>query len=304
MDGTSTQRSKKTIRVTRKVNQNGNPPSKQQKPVTQSEIHELRLKTAQLDQQTKIMRTQLNRVRDQIASKTKAINKTVSSSSDVKGTNGFKTRAEQLEKSIQAATDTKEKLEEQIEQVKENDKGALVVELKEELKMAYCELQRIHDEIEEHKSRGANDAQKLKTANMKLTNEYLQELELKINKTRDSNRDIKDKIIAYYKKIERNNIERSLNKRNKEGIPLQYSKVEIEDNKRYRIEKFNVIAENLNDQSAKFESNVELLNNIINEQRSKIINHLSQDQAIQREIQLETARTEQNQEEEEVNIDF
>lgn len=297
MESLPSVRSKTSSSSTRRTSLSSGHEKKKQPHVTQSDIHQLRLKTQYLDQQTKILRTQLNRVHDQINAKTKTINKTVGNSNQI-ASNSFKTKIEQLTRSIEAATDTKEKLEEQIEVVKNNDKGAVVVELQEELKMAYCELQRIHDEIAESQSNGSSNVKRLQTANSKVSDEYAKDLDYKINKLRLSNKDIKDKIIAYQKKIERNNIERELNQRNKEGKTLQYGKVEIEDNKRYRIEKFNLIASSLNDENAKFEEKVKLLNDVINQQREKIVNHL-----VQQSPRKETSRSQgtTKQEEEEAN---
>lgn len=305
MEGNSTSRPKSGVKVIKTSRTaTGEKPKPQQKTVTLSEIQNLRVKTSQVDQQTKLLKTQLNRVKDQISSKTKAINKTVSYTADVKATNSFKTRTDQLNRSIQAAKDTKEQLEKQIELIKTNDKGTLVFELQEELKMAYCEYQRIQDAIADHQANGADNIQRLKNANAIIQDDYVKEIDTKINKIKNSNRDFKDKIIAHYKKLERNNIERELTRRNKEGKSIQFSKVEIDDTKRYRVEKYNLIATNLNEQSEKFESNVELLNNIINEQREKIVKYLTQ-QSQMMEIQQETARTmSEKQEPEEINIDF
>lgn len=283
---------------------------KQQPQVSQSDIHQLKIKTSYLDQQTKILRTQLNRVHDQISSKTKAINKTVTNTHGGAVSNTSKTRIEQLERSIKAAKDTKEKLEEQLDTIKVNDKGTMVIELQEELKMAYCELQRIQESIKDAENNGSDNVRKLNVANSKVSNEYTRDIEYRINKYKLSNKDIKDKIISFYRKFERNNIERSLIQRDKEGKTLDYGKVEIEDNKRYRIEKYNLIASELNDQSTKFEEKVKILNDVINSQREKIVNYLIQQSPRKttsrkpEEEEQATERSKKSKETGEVDINF
>ena len=54
-------------------------PTREIKP---AQIHEMRMKTLQIQNQTKLQKTQLSRLKDKIVSKTEAINRTVNQKSE------------------------------------------------------------------------------------------------------------------------------------------------------------------------------------------------------------------------------
>lgn len=253
--------------------------SKKEKPkqheIKPSDIHELRMRTTQIQQQTRLMKTQLNRIKDRISSTTKQINRTVSNSKETSKVDSHQTAIKNIKMSIAAAEATIKDLDKQIKDCQEDDKSALVEELQEELKVAYCEYQRLKDTINNTEAESEETRKKFVEADAKTSKFHTNELNMSISQLKEANRALKEKIVAYNKKMERNKIEKIINERNKIGLTYEYYMKEINDTKRYRTEKYNMIAEELNKEMDDFDQKVEELNAIINEQRSKIIAYLT-----------------------------
>lgn len=246
-----------------------------QREIKPSDIHELRLKTTQIQQQTRLMKTQLNRIKDRISSTTKQINETVSNKKETSKVDSHQTAIKNIKMSIAAAEATIKDLDKQIKDCQEDDKSALVEELQEELKVAYCEYQRLKDTIDNTEAESEETRKKFAEADAKTSKQHTTELNMSISQLREANRALKEKIVAYNKKMERNKIEKVINERNQIGLTQEYYMMEINDTKRYRTEKYNMIAEELNKEMDDFDKKVEELNKIINTQRSKIIAYLT-----------------------------
>ena len=274
MEQTKTKRSNTTTKTSRYESPSLFPKKKQPREIKPAEIHELRLKTSKIQQQTKLMKTQLNRIKDRINTTTKAINQTVTNSREPSKAKGHETTTAQIKKSIEAAQATNQDLDAQLKEAQLDDRSALVEELQEELKIAYCEYQRLQEETKRTASDSGALQKKLAEADARTSKAHTKELDLAISQTKASNKQLKEKIIAYNKKMERNKIEKTINERKKEGMSQQYCEIEITDTKRYRTEKYNMLANELNEEMEKFDSRVDMLNKIINEQRTKIINFL------------------------------
>ena len=274
MEKSQTKRSNTAKKTVRYENPALFPKRKQPREIKPSEIHELRLKTSKIQQQTRLMKTQLNRIKDRINSTTKAINQTVSNSREPVNPKSHENATNQIKQSIESAKATLQDLDDQLNEARDDDRSALVEELQEELKIAYCEYQRLLDETKETSNDSSELQKKLAEADARTSKQHTKELDLAISQTKASNKQLKEKIIAYNKKMERNKIEKTINERKQQGMSPKYCEIEIDDTKRYRTEKYNMLATELNQEMEDFDEKVDMLNKIINEQRTKIINFI------------------------------
>lgn len=246
---------------------------KQKRKIRPAEIFDLRLNTSKVNQQNRVLKTQLTRIQDRINIKTKAINRTVANSRDPTEKNHGNT-IKQIRESITAAENTIRDLNNQLEEARDDDRLSIVDELKEELKIAYCEYQRLIDAVKENKLGTGDLKKRLQDADRRAGKAHTKDLERMIAAVKENNNVLKEKLEAYQKKMERNKIEAIINKRRADGKSQELCMLEIEDTKRYRTEKYNMLADELNAEIDNYDSKVDRLNSIIEEMRNKIIDRL------------------------------
>jgi hypothetical protein len=184
-------------------------PSRLPTCVKPSQIHELKLQTQQIQQQTVILRTQLKRTQIQINSQTHAINKTFEQSSTETSANTtiHATTIPNLRRNIEAASHTLETLGEQIEGAEKDDKTSTVHELREEVKITYCEYKRLERGLQDKRAEAAFYGKELEEAELRASLAHIKQLRIAIDQVREQNTLLREKATAYQQKIEKIDIE-------------------------------------------------------------------------------------------------
>lgn len=261
-----------------------------------SDVHELKLKTQQILLKTRKLRTQKNRINDRITSETNAINRTFEQQTDNAPVSlSHDNSLRQLNRSVQSAENTLQNLREEIEKVRYNDKTYLVNELKEEVKLAYCENQRLNQELQQRNSENSNVDKQLQEASKKASNSYINELKSKIKEIKIINSDLRDKADAYRSKRAKLLIEQTIAGHQEKKVNTQTIIDEANSKNEETAKSNNQTAEELQNAKKEYEEKVAELQEILDKQRQKIINYLS-GQPLEPENQEET-----NEEEEENN---
>lgn len=287
MKATQTKRGKTSTNATRQSASNstsirlgGKPKPREIRP---SEIHEYRMKTLQIQNQIKLQRTQLNRLKDKIAAKTEAINKTVSKSAEKPESSTIhETTINQVEKSIRGAENTLENLREEYERAQEDDRSATYQETEEELKVTYLEYDRLQGDIQSAKETAQDSEKQLREIDQRAGPEHASELKAMIAQNRSTNKQLREKWVAYQTKILKMKIDERIynyknppkNKDSKEAEPQpnpgQYAKDEAE-----QIQKeLERLQNKLERKDEHYRKHVDELLEIIDNQRRRIVDHL------------------------------
>lgn len=258
-----------------------------------SEIHEYRMKTLQIQNQIKLQRTQLNRLKDKIAQKTEAINKTVSKSNErPESSTIHDTTTKQVEKSIRAAENTLSTLNEQKDKALEDDRYASYLETEEELKVTYLEYDRLQSDIQNAKEEAQQTEKRLREIDQRAGSEHAAELKAIINQNRETSKSLRGKWEAYQTKLLKLQIEEAIynyknpqdnknqannknqqknNKQKNDSPPLVLDAQKEADEIQQEI---NRLKNKLNKKQAHYQKHVEELIEIIDNQRRRIVDHL------------------------------
>lgn len=239
-------------------------------------VHELKLKTQQILLKTRQLRTQVNRINDRITSETNAINRTFEQQTDnapvsLSHDNSLK----QLNRSVQSAENTLQNLREEIEKIRYNDKTYIVNELREEVKLAYCENQRLNQELQQRNSENSDVDKQLQEASKKASNSYINELKNKIKEIKAINIDLRDKADAYRAKRAKLLIEQTIAGHQEKKVNTQTIIDEANTKNEETAKSNNQTAEELKSSKKEYEEKVAELQDLIDKQRQKIINYLS-----------------------------
>jgi hypothetical protein len=176
------------------------------KPVA---IHDLRLLTQQYQQETRILRTQLNRTNIDINSKTSVINKTFEQSGN--RPNASKTihdhTIHNLNRNIEGTRNTFQTIREQIIELERDDRSSVVEELEEDLKMIFCEYRRRALILQERQSDSRFYAAEQERKRYRASPEHLADLRADIAEIREENAVLRSKARSYLLKLEKLRIE-------------------------------------------------------------------------------------------------
>lgn len=251
------------------------PKPKPRPQIKPSQIHEIRVKTQKIQQQTKLARTQLNRLKDMIAVKTEAINRTVSKAPEKKESLTIhQNTIQQLDKSIRGATDTLEKLQIELENLQFDDRTAKYQEIQEELLVTYCEYDRLQVDIEHHKEEANAAEQRLIDADQKANPKNVNEIKADINNIKSINKSFRDKWNAYQIKIQKILIDQQIYKNRQENKDTD--EVIQEEKKRFDQETkdLNQLIHKMNKEDRKYHRHVDMLMETIDNQRRAIVDFL------------------------------
>lgn len=245
---------------------------RQSPEIRPSQIHELKLQTQQLRQQTIILKSQLKRTEFQISSKTSAINKTFEQSSDKPQGSGtiHAHTITNLKKNISGARNTLQKLKEQIEAATNDDKTSLVEELEEELKMTYCEYQRHAKTLQDVKAEAAYFDKQLEEAEFRASQPHINELRAAIKETKLENASLRDKANAYQVKLEKIDIEAQIQGYQQKRVPPQKVMDQLEIDRAEQNQRMKELCDELNAEQEQHEQNIAELTQILDEMRDKI----------------------------------
>lgn len=261
--------SKKLRGSTPKNNEN-----RQKKQIKPAEIHEMRLNTQKVLQQNRLLKAQLNRLKVRINTTTKNINKTVSNTRDVQYEHTNENICRHLCESIQNAQQTIDALEAQIDERLNDDRTALVDELETELKIAYGEYMRLYDITHTKNTSNADLQKRLLEACQRCSKRHSKELDRIIIDTKEANKQLQDKVDAYNKRTDKIKIDRVINERAQRGVSHKYAMIMIDDTKKNRTEKYNTIVTSLNNEMDQYNSNVDMLIDMIEQKRQRIKDYI------------------------------
>ena len=260
-----------------------------------AQVHELKLQTQKLRQQARLLRTQLKRTEDRINSQTNAINKTFESSGE-KPQSSSSIHAftiPNIKRNIEGAQHTLDHLKEQIELAENDDRTSAVEELEEELKVTYCEYQRLAKALQDKKAEANHFDKQLSEAEYRASNQHINELKAAIKNTRTQNASLRDKANAYQVKIEKMKIEQLIAQHYNNKVPTKKTLDDLEVERAEQNKRMNELCDELNEEAEEHDKNVAELQDIIEEMKLKISNRLTGEEQTQSE-QHDTSDTQKN----------
>jgi hypothetical protein len=237
-----------------------------------SQIHTLKLQTQQIQQQTVILRSQLKRTKDQINSKTSAINKTFEQSSTEANANTtiHTSTIVNIRRNIEGARNTLETLKEQIEAAEKDDRTSAVQELEEEVKITFCEYKRLERGLQDKQAEAGFYAKELEGAEFRASPGHIRELRITIDQVREQNALLREKANAYQQKIEKINIESAIVRNIQEKRPTHEVINEVELEQAETNNEINRLCAKMGEETDRYEEMVAELSDIIETMKGKI----------------------------------
>jgi hypothetical protein len=236
-----------------------------------SDIFQLRLQTQQMALRALHLRTHRHRIQQLILANTNAINKTMEQQSDEPAvvTNHTNT-IPQLRRSIDGAENTLQSLREQVETVRQHDKTFFVRELEEEVKLTYCEYQRICRNLQDSKIGENQVSQKLHEAEQRCSTQRLSELRNEVRTLREGNASLRDKAVAYYVKREKLVAEHRIKDDQEKKVPGQKAVQAVNAEKAETKTQFGDLVQQLQDKRTQHLDSITELREITENQKQKI----------------------------------
>lgn len=240
-----------------------------------SDIYDLKIKNAKLDQEIKILKTQLSRTKDRIHQQSKMIAHTVGPKSNVSGLqNKRQSTINNLNHSVVSAQNTLDTLNQQLEQLEKDDRNCYVEELRTEILISYAEYMRIQDMLNESSTKNRNYSKTFAAVDKKASAPSIEDQEFELRALQEENAKLIDKIKAYQTKCERTKNESTILTREGDGESLECSIQEVQDANERRTKKLNWFNELSQKENEEYDATVAYLNSLINYQRSIIADHL------------------------------
>lgn len=258
-----------------KITQVNNQCDLKKKEYKPSEIHELKLKTLKLEQENKILKTQLNRLADRIKQQTQIINKTTKYSGPNNKQQNHSVAIEQLSRSVVSAKNTLNTLNGKLKAVDYDDRNAIVDELHEELKVTYSEYMRVQDMVKSKGSEVKNIDRVLMNATKKASEKNIHDMEIQLMQLKETNHDIRNKISAYMIKSEKSKFEDAIERRENDKQSLECCMQELKETIDRRVSKSNELSKRLKKQKYDYKRKVHELNQILISLRSKLFKRLT-----------------------------
>jgi hypothetical protein len=249
-------------------------------PVKPSEIYDLKLLTQQYQQQSRVLRTQLNRTNLAIHAKTTVINRTFEQSGNrpMVSKTIHDTTIHNLKRSIQGGQNTLLTLREDIDRLERDDHSSMVEELEEDLKMTYCESARLAMLLQER--RGDRDFY-LAEQERKLyrsSNEHITEMRAEINAVRDQNAILRSKARSYQLKLEKFRIEDEVAEKiaNNVSPGAVVEQSEVESTAKQQM--LDTLTYSLSQEMDEYRQSVLELNGLIDDMKARIREHLDEEE--------------------------
>ena len=276
-----------------------NSPQSKSNEIKPSDVHELKLKTQQILLKTRQLRTQLNRLNDKITAKTNAINKTFEQQSGPAPiVTNHSNSVPQLQRSVELAENTLASLKEEIEAAYQDDKTFIVKELEEEVKLAYCENQRLSQEAKEARHQSNDTNKLLRDATYKASNQNLQELRSSIREIQEANASLLDKSVAYSSKNEKLRVDQTIVENEQNKVPHQKAIDDANKKKEESAEKINKKTEKIEKIKKEHQEKIDELNKIIQQQKQVINDFLNGNYKSKDEREKEKEKEKENENEE------
>ena len=214
-------------------NQNSKAQKKEIKP---SDIYDLKVKTTKIEQEVRLLKTQLSRTKDRINQQNKAITKTKHQANSFTPQKS-KTTIKNLENSISSASNTLSALDEQIDRIEMDDKSAYLDELHEEILINYAEYVRVQETLKDRSNESKRFDKMLSQADARASSPYIQEQENALSAIQEENNKLIGKIKAYQNKCQKTKNEHLINKMESEKESLECALQEVDDANQRHTEK-------------------------------------------------------------------
>lgn len=240
--------------------------------IRQTHLHDLKLQTHQIKQQTTILKTQIQRTEKEIGIKTTTITKTLQGSPDKRKQNT--TTIQNLKRNIEGARHSLESLRSEIEAIEKGDSIALVEELEEDLKMNFCEYQRLVYALEDKQSEATYYERQLRDTEHRISSQNIAELRAMIQEIRAENTSLRSKANAYQVKIEKVAIESEIAENVKAQTPLARVTEQAQVDRKAQNEQILKTQEQLDNHKCEHQKVVSELTAIIEEMKQKIANRI------------------------------
>lgn len=239
-----------------------------QNSIKPSDVYDLRCKTSHIQLQTRQLRTQLNRLQDQIQFRTNAINKTFEEESDKPPViTNHSNSVPQLSRSMQSAQNTLATLNEQIDATVQDDKTFVVKELEEEVRLVYCEHQRLAMLLQDAKIEANSSSSRRKEAEERVSNPHIKDLKTKNNDLQAENASLRDKAFAYEQKQKKLQIDQTVADHINNNVPSSNSISEAENKTKEAQDKLAELAQQLNEDKENHKKQIEELTEILEGQK-------------------------------------
>ena len=253
-------------------NNYGKIPIRQVSNIQPTDIQEIKLQTQQILHKTKILKSQIVKIDFMISSETKAVNKTFEQNSEKQNPSQVsKTTIDNITRSIDGAENRIKALQDEIETLSKDDRGAIVDELQEEVKIAYCEYQRLGKALADTKEVAQSYKAQLHEAESFANS--IGRLRATVRELKALNSSLRDKSNAYQIKHEKLLIEKQINdnlkKKNNQRWRDKVELKEAEYNQRMKQ-----ICDELNNEADVHEQKIIELHEIIQNMCQKISDHL------------------------------
>ena len=243
-----------------------------QTDIKPSDVYDTKLQTQKLIHRTRQLRTQLSRLQDQITSHTNAINRTFDQQSETPQiSSNHNNTIPQLQRSIESAKNTLQTLKNELQRTRNDDKTFSVRELQEEVKIAYCEHQRLTLLLQDHKIEAHQIEKSRIEAENRCSNPKIAEVKTLIKEVSEVNSSLSDKSNAYNLKKSKLRIEAEL--KNVQITPKYLT--DLEEKKNQLINENNKFKEQLVIENSQHGKDISDLRQIIDDLRNKIVNKLS-----------------------------
>lgn len=245
--------------------------SSKQPNIKPSDVYELKLQTQQIQQKTTQMKTKLSRINDIITIQTNAINKTYEQQAETPPISQTRQSSVAiLRRSVESAQNTLNQLQLDIEKAKKCDKTNYVRELQEEVRIVYCEHQRLTIELQDAKIEAHHSTQLCQEGERRVSSQFHNEYKEKIRDLQNTNASLRAKAVAYQSKKAKLEMEKQIEQHQQKKKPVDET---IDESKAHQQELKDQLSSKVNDlqaQREEYEQKEQELRAIIEEQRQKI----------------------------------
>jgi chromosome segregation ATPase len=237
------------------------------------------LQTQQIQQQTLVLRAQLKRTEDQIYTRTNTVNRSFEQGSErpVIPATIHAITIPNLQRHIEAVRNALETLKQQIADLESDDRTSTAQELEEELKMTYCEHQRLLRGLQDKRAVIAAYAKDLRDAESRASSEHVLNQRAQLRSLQSENASLRSKSNAYQLKTQKMQIEMQIGECQRQNRPIQevINQAEVEQAEMNR--ELAILRTELEQEARAHRERVAGLLAIINAMRQKIAQRLNQE---------------------------
>jgi hypothetical protein len=244
-----------------------------------SDVHELRMEVLRVQNQTRLQRTNLNRLKARILRKTEAINRTVQPKGGEEVLPKPASTLSLVQRSVDGAEHALEDLHRELEEARLDDRTAYYQEVEEELRATYLEYDRIQDDVAAARDQAQMCEAQLRDVDYKASPAHADELKKSISQLKAYNRSLRAKWTAYHVKMEKIQIDCRIDENRRSGRPAQETIEAAPIEYGEEVDRVSELTEQLETADTEYRTNLEKLNTILDGQRKRIVEHLMEHRA-------------------------